>query len=385
MRSDRSVSQPMKNVFKAVVDTFIGHIVDKDAVDTNSASKFLMESFPDERKKRDGRNWLPLHWASCLETCSAEDFAAIAKDRPLMTKIEHSRVQGTGSLVSTTQILLKAPLKDGSTPKDISDVGLLPIHFIAANKYPRLENVKLLIDIYPESTQIMDGRGWLPIHWCAFNGNDTNAFNEIFESYPGGIYRHTLKGQLPFQLSLNNRRLEMIEAVYAENEDAAEAIDYKGNSPAHDAARSLNPEGLKRLMMLKPDAGLVHNLKGDLPIHRIFQNLPTTQRVRWRQLETAKILIATDPEVVSVKDRLGNLPLHLACYYGSSYEVIELLYNSYPSASLVRDSEGNLPVHYVTISEKEGDRSRDIHRLLLQGSPPLLKVGIKSSFANLTI
>jgi ankyrin repeat protein len=177
----------------------------------------------------------------------------------------------------------------------------------------------------------------------------------------------------------------MIEAVYLENEDAIEAIDYKGNSPAHDAARSLNPEGLKRLLMLKPDAGLVHNLKGDLAIHRIFQNLPKTQRVRWRQLETAKILLASDPEVVSVKDREGNLPLHLACYYNSSYEVIELLYNAYPSGALVRDAEGNLPVHYVTITDQEGDRSRDIHKLLLAGSPPLLKVGIKSSFANLTI
>jgi hypothetical protein len=137
--------------------------------------------------------------------------------------------------------------------------------------------------------QVMDGRGWLPIHWCAFNGHDTDVFNMIFESYPGGIYRHTMKGQLPFQLSLSNRKLEMIESVFLENEDAIEAVDYKGNCPAHDAARNLNPEGLKRLLSWKPDAAMTHNMKGDLPIHRLFQNLPKVQRVQWRQLETAKV------------------------------------------------------------------------------------------------
>lgn len=386
MRADRTVSQPLKNVFKSAVVSFLDHIVDKDTFDTNSATKFLMESFPDERKRRDGRQWLPLHWASALEACSFEDFSAIAKERPLMARVEHSRVPGTGSLVSTSSILQAAGgASDSTKEKEISDVGLLPIHFMAANKYPIMANVKTLIDIFPESTQVMDGRGWLPIHWCAFNGSDTDVFNMIFESYPSAIYRHTMKGQLPFQLSLNNRRLEMIEAVYLENEDAIEAIDYKGNSAAHDAARSLNPEGLNRLLTLKPDIAMTHNLKGDLPIHRLFQNLPKLQRIQWRQLETAKILIASDPEIVSVKDGHGNLPLHLATYYNSSFELIELLYSAYPSGSLVKDAEGNLPIHYVTVMDKEGDRSRDIHKLLMQGSPPLLRVGIKSSFANLTI
>ncbi len=101
-------------------------------------------------------------------------------------------------------------------------------------------------------------------------------------------------------------------------------------------------------------------------------------------MEVAKILVNSDPETVSMKDSGGNLPLHLATYYNSSYELIELLYHAYPSGALVRDGEGNLPVHYVVVVEGD-ERSREVHKLLMRGSPPLLRVGLKSSFSNLII
>ena len=113
---------------------------------------------------------------------------------------------------------------------------------------------------------------------------------------------------------------------------------------------------------------------GQLPIHKVFQNLPPgSNRLYARQVETINVLMADSPETATLKDNFGNLPLHLATYYASSVDTTELIYNIYPSAALIRDGEGNLPINFAT--------SEEIRAVLLRGSQPLLKVGIKGSFA----
>lgn len=254
------------------------------------------------------------------------------------------------------------------------NVGLLPLHFIAANRHPRLENVQTLMDIFPAASEAEDKKGWLPLHWCAFNCSSVEVFDLVYHTYPKAIYRPTLKGQLPFQLSLCNHRLDMINAVYDANRDALEGMDYRGNSAAHDAAKSLNAEGIKRLIELSPNSILLKNFRGEFPLHLVFQHIPDSPRLRWRQLETVRALLDSGPEVTSMMDKDGNLPLHLATYYNTSIDVIDALYQVYPSAAIVKDSDGKLPVHYA--------RTADIQRLLLKASPPLLKVGLKDSFSK---
>jgi hypothetical protein len=57
-------------------------------------------------------------------------------------------------------------------------------------------------------------------------------------------------------------------------------------------------------------------------------------------------LISRHPETASLPDGDDNLPLHLAVYYNSSFEVIETLYNVFPSAALGKYSYINLMTPY---------------------------------------
>ena len=68
------------------------------------------------------------------------------------------------------------------------------------------------------------------------------------------------------------------------------------------------------------------------------------------------------------------MPLHLAVYYNSSYEVIKEIYEIYPSAALVKDGHGKIPINYV--------KQADIKRLLLKSSAPLVKAGLTDSFSR---
>ena len=95
-----------------------------------------------------------------------------------------------------------------------------------------------------------------------------------------------------------------------------------------------------------------------LPIHKAFSNIPAgSSRIHYRHLESIKVseslqiyiccrllsvlkmkaLISRHPETAALPDGDDNLPLHLAVYYNSSFEVIETIYNVYPSGALGRD------------------------------------------------
>ena len=298
----------------------------------------------------------------------------IAKERPIVAKMEHTKAgSGANSIPSTSPLT-----KNGITglSKVATDVGLLPLHIAASLRYPRVENITTLLEIYPDGVKVQERRGWIPLHYCAFNCRSIEVMKLLIQKYPKSPFRTNAKGQLPFQLAMANRMVDIIYHLYEENNLAVEAMDYKGNTPCHMGAKSFNPGGLKLLLRLCPQIAVVRNNSVQLPIHNIFQNLPYGPRMRARQLETIKVLLEDSPETAAMKDNKGHLPLHLATYYNTPIECIEALYNAYPSAALIRDGDGKLPVNYA--------QSPEIQKLLLKGSPPLLKVGIQGSFAEFT-
>lgn len=54
-------------------------------------------------------------------------------------------------------------------------------------------------------------------------------------------------------------------------------------------------------------------------------------------------LIVADRNACKTNDELGNLPLHSACFSGTSPQVFEALLRAYPKAILVRNHQGSLP------------------------------------------
>ncbi len=67
-RLDHKLSDSGREIFKGACLKFLDAIVDKEdeTHEDGSAVHKLMNVFPNERKKRDGRSWLPLHWAASL-------------------------------------------------------------------------------------------------------------------------------------------------------------------------------------------------------------------------------------------------------------------------------------------------------------------------------
>ena len=96
----------------------------------------------------------------------------------------------------------------------------------------------------------------------------------LVRGYPDACFEATKRGKLPFQVAACNRYTFMLDVLYQENPDAVDGMDYNGNTPLHDAAKSLNHEGAKKLLSYKPELNRTRNFKEDLPIHKVFSFLP---------------------------------------------------------------------------------------------------------------
>jgi ankyrin repeat protein len=172
-----------------------------------------------------------------------------------------------------------------------------------------------------------------------------------------------------------NRCIDMLDLLVEENPDCVAALDYNGNSPMHDAAKSFNHEAIHKLFELNDELCRGRNFKEQLPIHKAFGYLAAdATRLQFRHLETIRALLKYNPETASLPDANDSLPLHLAVFYHSSIEVCTEIYNVYPSAALVRDAQGKLPIQYVNNAE--------VKKLLMRSSPPLVKAGITDSFSR---
>jgi ankyrin repeat protein len=85
--------------------------------------------------------------------------------------------------------------------------------------------------------------------------------------------------------------------------------------------------------------------KSDSPIVKSIYSIPPSNGADFSSDEAA--LIAS----VKIQDKLGRLPLHLACGNGNtSLEDINRILKAYPGAIYVGDIDGNIPLNYACIA-----------------------------------
>jgi len=370
-KMDHRMTPAIRQVFKDACVVFLDAVIEGEdqAHEDGSAIHLLMNVFPDERKKRDGRGWLPLHWAASIDHIGEEHLKSIAKERPLNAKCTH------GAALNAS-LTLEQQAGEGRVPAP----GLLPFHFACSMKHPRLSNIKTLLSVYPEAVKLPEEtKQWLPLHFAAFNCMSQDVVRFLLDIHQPAVFSQTRRGQLPFLLSMHNMRSEVLDELLQPNPDALDSCDRHGNTALHYASHYCNPDGAKKALAWNPEIAVLKNFKDELPIHKAFVHVrKDNQQKRWRQLELLRIILDENPETVSQVDKEGNLPLHLAVGFNASYEVCEAVYNVYPTAALLPDSDGNLPVHYCDPSNDE------LYKMLFRSSKPLQRLGLSSSFAQFT-
>lgn len=86
--------------------------------------------------------------------------------------------------------------------------------------------------------------------------------------------------------------------------------------------------------------------------------------------QIVKQFVIKYPEILQIPDNDGWLPLHLACWYCQSLDVIQMLLRLYPQAAEVSQKDGYLPLHLACYNRS----SIDTAKLLLEAYPRAVEV-----------
>lgn len=114
---------------------------------------------------------------------------------------------------------------------------------------------------------------------------------------------------------------------------------YKRDMSALHLACQYDPPAdiVKMLIEANPDAILLRSQPhGDLPLH--FATAYNTASV-----EVIRQLVEANSSTVGAQNSLGVSPLHQACLFHASYDVIKVLVEALPEAVYIEDAQGRTP------------------------------------------
>lgn len=131
-----------------------------------------------------------------------------------------------------------------------------------------------------------------------------------------------------------------------------------GFMPLHYACERSPPiEVIEALIAACPRAVATRAMPGGaLPLH--------VAATWYAPVDVVSLLISVDRNACKTHDELGNLPLHSACFSGTSVKVVEALLRAYPKATLARNNQGSLPDE-ITKRLRHDDRKAILAMLAL--------------------
>lgn len=247
--------------------------------------------------------------------------------------------------------------------------GNLPLHgacnrwFLKSNDRP-IDTIKLLLDLNLDAARQVDRNGCLPLHHVTRNRYPEEIVLTLLEAFPGAARIKDDGGKLPLHYaSYSSNIVTELTQLYPEG---ATVLDNSGNLPLH-AACFINNASIgvvKCLVEAHPPSVYVTGKHERYPLHCAAGNNPSGKR------EIIEYLIEQYPGAVSAVDSSGKLPVHIACEYGASREVVELLLDQHEgnhNGLDVIDNTGRTPLHYPSLRT-------DAQELMLERYPAATSV-----------
>lgn len=115
-------------------------------------------------------------------------------------------------------------------------------------------------------------------------------------------------------------------------------LTHSGMTPLHYLCERNPPVSIVRALI---EAFPIAALKRAMPGGCLALHVAVTWNA---SLEVVTALLAADEGAVHVKDELGNVPLHSACFSGAKISVLEILLQADPTTVLARNHQGSRPV-----------------------------------------
>lgn len=190
-----------------------------------------------------------------------------------------------------------------------------------------LNAIEEILRLHPEANFLKDDNGRIPLHWTLASK----------KQHPKA--RLLLQSMMEHQHELN---INLNEILLIRNDLGYTALD-------HACCSDCPPDILETLLKICPKAAQETNPKkmGKTPLHMLIE-YNKSNHVSMNSI-SIYLLLKAFCGAVSVKDRIGNIPLHYACYPNTNYNAFQLLLQATKKADAVmeRNSIGQTALHFA--------------------------------------
>ncbi|KAL9184954.1 hypothetical protein ACHAXT_002731 [Thalassiosira profunda] len=196
--------------------------------------------------------------------------------------------------------------------------GAYPLHKVF-NATESQEIVSSLIDLHPAALNTQDEQGWLPLHHALYHDASVDVIDDLILRHPEAMHTADKKGNP--------------EAMWR-------ARDRRGWFPLHHAIRNYSP--LRIIQLLADnlrDADIAPDGHGSTPLH-----LACRYGASLEVMESLVDLLGLDAALSL--DNNGCTPVHVACRHGTiPVKALRYLIELAPTALTAADNRGELPLH----------------------------------------
>uniref|UniRef100_A0A7S2P4B0 Ion transport domain-containing protein n=1 Tax=Leptocylindrus danicus TaxID=163516 RepID=A0A7S2P4B0_9STRA len=192
-----------------------------------------------------------------------------------------------------------------------------------------------------------------------------DAIRNWLNNNPGALSQRGAEFQgdydtTPLHLACRNGPpADVVIALLVASPETVEWTDAFSWLPLHYAcANGASDEVLQVLTNAYPPSKTAIDKRGRTPLHFALGNAE-------RQASPGAVDILSDSGAATMADENGSLPLHYACAYGASEEVLKILLRVIPTSTTAMDIKGRTPLHFA-LGNADRASSPAVVQLLLE-------------------
>ena len=238
-----------------------------------------------------------------------------------------------------------------------------PLHYACAPQRPQLEAIKLLATY--EAACKTDAENYTALHHACDVGADVGIIQFLLSVYSRAASIVTKKQDTPLHIACGrNVSNDTVRLLIETNRDALTMTNDYGFAPLHCVCRAYQPRMgiIQALLEACPASASQRTNGGETAVHLacssgafvgVLQLLTLAQHeATGKSTSSASILSLAE----RTTNKVGNSPLHEACFRGASFEHIETLAKATPEWIVVRNNAGYTPLQVMCKSGRLDER-----------------------------
>lgn len=188
--------------------------------------------------------------------------------------------------------------------------------------------------------------GCTPLHLACSSSSDIGTCIALASFESSQIEDNHKRTALHIACQNKNITKEIIHFLLKLNPNCLGMRSDRGHLPTHflmQSSASRNPftvnHIINRFLEIMPDILSKKNKCGNMTLHEASKYKASP--------ETISLLIERYPEALYVQNEFGNTPLHLATAYQAPPTIVKILLEAYPEAASIQNRTRETPLHYA--------------------------------------